>query len=138
MEIMTILTSLVLRNYANSGLITIIAILAILVGLIAIAGGAVLAFADVVPDGVDYGLDVINAMGYVTLIMGILMLVVGFTLWKGWTIAWYLGLILFGIQAVLGIANLVMGNYVNVVNLIIAVVVIYYLFRPHVKAFFKV
>jgi hypothetical protein len=36
----------------------------------------------------------------------------------------------------MGIVSLVGGNFGAVVNIIIAGVVIYYLYRPHVKAYF--
>jgi len=120
-------------------LITLIAILAILIGLVTLAGGALLAFADIVPEGSTLALSAVHTLGYVTLAIGLLTLIVGIALWKGWTIAWYLGLILFGINAVMGIINIVINkSYSPVLSVVIAVIVIYYLFRPHVKEFFKV
>jgi hypothetical protein len=53
---------------------------------------------------------------------------------KGW--AWTVTIILSAISVIMGIVSLVGGNFGAIVNIIIAGVVIYYLYRPHVKAYF--
>jgi len=120
-------------------LITIIAVLVMIKGLITLIGGAVFAIADTVPDGwLDVGLSWINNVGYVSIISGIIILIIGFSLWEGWTTAWYIGLIYLCVSAVGDIVNILLGNYSEVLSLIIAAVVIYYLFRPQVQEFFDV
>jgi len=120
-------------------LITIIAVLAIIVGILTIMGGLLMVAADEVLDGmVDLDLSWIHALGYISIVLGLLALIVGYSLWKGWTIAWYLSLIYFAVNGILSLVNIVLGSYSDILSLVIAVVVIYYLFRPHVKSFFKV
>jgi uncharacterized membrane protein (DUF2068 family) len=117
-------------------LITIIAVLAILIGLLSIAGGAILIGANEAAGGID--VNTLHLLGYVGLIQGIIAVIVGVLLWMGWTIAWYLALIYFAISAIIDIANIALGNVVSVLSLLIAVILIWYLLRPNVKAFFKV
>ncbi|MGE4275201.1 MAG: hypothetical protein AB7E27_03945 [Candidatus Methanomethylophilaceae archaeon] len=52
----------------------------------------------------------------------------------GWTIAWYLGVILQALGLVAGIIMFPIG----LVSTVICAIVLYYLFRPDVKAFFNV
>jgi hypothetical protein len=45
-------------------------------------------------------------------------------------------IILSVISIIIGVISLVAGNFGSIVNIIIAGIIIYYLYRPHVKAFF--
>jgi uncharacterized membrane protein (DUF2068 family) len=54
-------------------------------------------------------------------------------LWNGKRWAWTITLIISGIGIILGIASIAVGN---VFQIIINGVIIYYLYRPNVKAFF--
>jgi hypothetical protein len=88
--------------------------------------------------GLEAGLigTIIIVIGVVALLMGILYLAVGIGFFggKGW--AWTLGMIVSVIGVVLAIAQIAFGNVGSVVSLIIGVLILYYLMRPHVKAFF--
>ncbi|HEY7081531.1 MAG TPA: hypothetical protein VH500_17700 [Nitrososphaeraceae archaeon] len=53
---------------------------------------------------------------------------------KGW--AWIITVILSGISIVFGIFGLIGGNFLNIINIIISGVILYYLYRPNVKAYF--
>jgi len=57
-------------------------------------------------------------------------------LWNGKRWAWTITLILSGIGIILGIASIAVGNIGGVFHIIINGVIIYYLYRPNVKAFF--
>jgi len=76
------------------------------------------------------------ALGAVLLIVGILYLAVGVGFLGGKRWAWTLGIIVSVIGIVLDVIQMVGGNYSGVVSLIISLLIIYYLMRPHVKVFF--
>lgn len=79
---------------------------------------------------------VFTAIGAILLILGILYLAVavGFLGGRGW--AWTLGLIGYIVGIVIDIVEIAFGSYTSAVGLIIGIIIIYYLTRPHVKAFF--
>jgi len=116
-------------------LITLIGILTLLVGLVLLFVGVVLVVA---PDSdfADVGISIgaLDALGFGTLIIGIFALIVAVAFLNGWTIAWYLGILLHGIDLILSILMFPAG----IITLLISALIIYYLFRPHVKAFFGV
>ena len=53
---------------------------------------------------------------------------------KGW--AWTVGIIVTAISIVLDIVQIAFGAYSNAFGLVIGLLIIYYLTRPHVKVFF--
>lgn len=101
--------------------VTIIAILTAIGGLIFLSTGL--------------GLLIIG-FGFILLVLGIAYLVMAYGLWNGRRWAWTITLILSGIGIIVAIATIVAGNVSAVINVIIHAVVIYYLYRPNVKAFF--
>jgi uncharacterized membrane protein HdeD (DUF308 family) len=101
--------------------VTIIAILTVIGGIIFLASGVVL---------------LIVGIGIVLLALGIAYLVMAYGLWKGKGWAWTITLILSVIGIILGIASIAAGNVGSIIGIIINGVVIYYLYRPNVKAFF--
>ena len=122
-------------------LITVIGILTLLGALVfLLAGVACLALpeADVIDifenAGMDNVADMINALGIIMIVAGLFALIVATAFLKGWTIAWYLGLILHALSVIGGIITFPVG----VLSMLVSLVIIYYLFRPHVKEFFKV
>jgi hypothetical protein len=74
--------------------------------------------------------------GAIALILGILYfgVGVGFFGGKGW--AWTLGIIVTVISVVYDIAQIAFGGFSSVFGLVVAILILYYLTRPHVKAFF--
>jgi uncharacterized membrane protein HdeD (DUF308 family) len=101
--------------------ITIIAILAIIAGISSIAVGVPL-------------LVVLIGIGFV--ILGIVYLAVAYGLWKGKKWAWTITLIVSVISIIIGIASLATGNVGAIIQIIISAIIIYYLYRPNVKAYF--
>jgi uncharacterized membrane protein HdeD (DUF308 family) len=101
--------------------ITIIAILAIIAGISSIAVGVPL-------------LVVLIGIGFI--ILGIVYLAVAYGLWKGKKWAWTVTLIVSVISIIIGIASLATGNVGAIIQIIISAVIIYYLYRPNVKAYF--
>ena len=53
---------------------------------------------------------------------------------RGW--AWSIALILSYIGIVIAIISILSGNLVSVINLAINIAIVYFLYRPQVKAFF--
>ncbi len=139
--------------------VTILGVLAILGGLGGLISGAALvalglllgtlatnaAIASAIatsgyPGLASLGVGTISALllvlGAVVLTLGILYLAVGIGFFggKGW--AWTLGIIVSVIGIVLDIVQIAFGGYSSILGLIIGLLIIYYLMRPHVKAFF--
>jgi hypothetical protein len=76
------------------------------------------------------------AVGGILIILGIISFIVAWGLLKGKSWAWTVTVILSVISIVIGIISLVGGNFGSIINIIIAGIIIYYLYRPHVKAYF--
>ncbi|MEM0011094.1 MAG: hypothetical protein QXP86_06605 [Nitrososphaerota archaeon] len=116
--------------------VTVLAILEIIGGLILIGTGAFIGAAGMMAGMVPYvgwafG-PAFLALGVVIILIGLFSFVIAYGLWtgKGW--AWTLALVLSIIGIIVGIFNLPGG----IIGIIINVIIIYYLTRPHVKAFF--
>jgi uncharacterized membrane protein HdeD (DUF308 family) len=101
--------------------VTIVAILTAIGGLIFLGSGLAL---------------LIVGIGVILLALGIAYLVMAYGLWNGRGWAWTITLILSVIGIVVAIASIVAGNVSAIISIIIHAVVIYYLYRPTVKAFF--
>lgn len=70
-------------------------------------------------------------------ILGLAYFLMAYGLWNGKSWAWTLTLILSGIGIIVGIGSIVVGNLGSIFHTIINAIVIYYLYRPNVKAFFN-
>jgi uncharacterized membrane protein HdeD (DUF308 family) len=101
--------------------VTIIAILTAVGGIVFLTSGVVL---------------LLIGIGVIFLVIGVAFLVVAYGLWKGKGWAWTITLILSVIGIILAIISLAIGNAGAIISIIIHGVVIYYLYRPNVKAFF--
>jgi uncharacterized membrane protein HdeD (DUF308 family) len=101
--------------------VTIVAILTAIGGLIFFGSGLTL---------------LIIGFGFLLLVLGIAYLVMAYGLWNGRGWAWTITLILSVIGIIVAIGTIVAGNVSAVISIIIHGVVIYYLYRPNVKAFF--
>ena len=73
---------------------------------------------------------VMGMISGITVVLGLVSFVMAWGLLKGKPWAWTVTLILTVIRAVFDLPSM------NIVGLIIDVVILYYLFRPHVKAYF--
>jgi hypothetical protein len=113
--------------------VTIIAILTVLGGIgFLFSGIGAVAVAPFLSD-----LGILSAgIGATLIALGIAYFVMAYGLWKGKGWAWTITLILSYIGIALGIASIVTGNIGAIFHLAINIVVVYYLYRPHVKAFF--
>jgi len=76
------------------------------------------------------------AIGGILIAIGILSFVVSYGLLKGRTWAWTLTVVLSIISIVLNVISIAAGNIAGFVSVIISGIILYYLFRPHVKAYF--
>jgi hypothetical protein len=116
-------------------LIAIIAVLNLLSGILLIVGGVIIALGVVaVSDGdIDVGLAG-SALGAFVALIGVLSLVIGYGFWQGWKFIWYLALIIWIIEIIGGILMFPIG----LLWTIIYVILVCYLFKPNVKAFFGI
>ncbi|MDQ6863424.1 MAG: DUF2127 domain-containing protein [Thermoproteota archaeon] len=86
---------------------------------------------------VPHGLVKLSAgIGAGLVAIGVAYLVMAYGLWRGKRWAWTITVILSFIGIALGAASIVTGNIAAIFHLIINAIVIYYLYRPHVKVFF--
>jgi lysylphosphatidylglycerol synthetase-like protein (DUF2156 family) len=112
-------------------LIVIAGILTLLVGIGSIAIGPLTAL----------GL-VFVAAGVVSLVIGIAYLVMGYGLWKGKGWAWTISMIVLIIGIIIKLISLPRAvasgsNFSeDIVSIAISAFILYYLYRPHVKAYF--
>jgi hypothetical protein len=112
--------------------VTILGILWILFGLIwivaAFLGGAILAM---------IGLGAIGAViGVVLFIIGIIDLAIGVGCFKAWGWVWIVGVIFMAINLLIGIVSLISSPVTGLVTIIVAAIILWYLFQPKVKAYF--
>jgi uncharacterized membrane protein (DUF2068 family) len=101
--------------------------------VVAIAGGLVLlGITALVPE-----LSIVFlSIGGVLIAIGIGYLAVSYGLFRGRGWAWSIALILSFIGIVIAIISILSGNFVPVINLAINIAIVYFLYRPQVKAFF--
>jgi len=112
--------------------VAILAGLEIFFAILSIIGGLVLIGTGATMQGLFGGLAALFGLGI--LILGIIALAIGLGLWFGKTWAWWLALFF-------GIVNILVDLFslpVSIIGLAIQLVILYYLTRPHVKAYFKV
>ena len=118
--------------------VTIIAVLEILGALVMLSIGALALIAGEAAVGLGLGLlpGLVAVLGAVMLILAIVMLGVAWGLWtgKGW--AWTLAVVFIVLGIIVGVAQMIAGGYHGILTLIIQVIIVYYLFRPNVKAYF--
>jgi hypothetical protein len=70
------------------------------------------------------------------LILGTASIIVSFGLYKGKGWSWTLLLILSGFGAAGYLLNIVNGQSFSVIGLVINAIIIYYLYKPHIRKFF--
>lgn len=73
---------------------------------------------------------IISIIGGITVVLGVISFVMAWGLLKGKPWAWTITLILTIISLIFDLPSM------NIIGLIIDIVILYYLFRPHVKAYF--
>ncbi len=138
--------------------VAILAVLNIICGIAATIGGIALAAVSTIVDDVpeiedairdamtsagtydveailDIVATVLIVLGTTILILGLFAIVVGWGFWTGKQWAWIVGVILEIVSIVISAVGMFWSPS-NVVSVIIGVVILYYLFRPNVKAWF--
>jgi hypothetical protein len=103
--------------------VTILAILAGINGIVGIVLGIIASL-------------IIPAAGAIGIVIGLVWFVLAWGLWaaKGW--AWIITVIIAIITIIFNIFGAISGHGEQIISLIIAAVMLYYLFRPNVKAYF--
>jgi len=129
--------------------VTIIAILMIISGIVMIIVGAgAVAIAPFLPslgqtegmmiDAISGALLSVTAIisGIILLALGIAALFIAYGLIKGRGWAWTAAVVLSIIVIIMSVVSIVTGNIGSIISLAINGVILYYLYRPHVKAYF--
>ena len=125
--------------------VTVIAILCIISGIVGLIAGIVLAaFSSAIPStfegsemsGLPAGLlgALGVAMGGVLLALAISSFVVAYGLWNGKGWAWTLTVVLAVISIAFNAISLAGANFGGIISIIIDGIILYYVYRPHVKA----
>lgn len=127
------------RDAPRPILITIIAILEFVIGLLILVGGVlliagVISAGDIDPEFADLG----NAASIAMIVIGLLNIIIAGGFWNGWSIMWYIGLIVNGIGLIVAIYGLITTGIGSAIPLVIYAVILFYLFRPGVKDFFGI
>ncbi len=120
--------------------ITILAVLEIIGGILALIGGIILVAASSMLESMISGMvpfygvftGLFAVIGGIVIIVAIIAFLLGYGLWNGSGWAWIVQLVFSALGAVTSLASLPSG----IVGLIIDGLIIWYLFRPNVKAFF--
>ena len=112
--------------------VTILGVLWIIGGLFAIMGGIV-GGAILSMEGFG-GLGA--AIGVVAFIIGVVDLLLGIGCFKAWSWVWIVGVIFSAISVLIGIVSLFTTGLSALLGIIIAAIILYYLFQPQVKAYF--
>jgi len=110
--------------------VTIIGVIAFIGGLFGLLG-AVTALSGTVTEP--------PIIGVVVLIFGIFGLALGWGFLSGKSWAWTLGVLIYILSLPLGVSEVLLGgagSFGGAVRVVVGVLILYYLTRPHVKAFF--
>ena len=84
-----------------------------------------------------YGLVAVSAgIGIGLVALGIAYLVMAYGLWRGKRWTWTITMVLSFIGIALGAVSIVTEILGAIFNLVINAIILYYLYRPHVKVFF--
>jgi len=89
-------------------------------------------------ESITFGYDIVTSLGILIIVIGLITLLIGTAIWNGWTVAWYIALIIYLMFAVFSFLSIVGGSKEPILSFLIAIVILFYLTRPKVKAFFKV
>lgn len=78
----------------------------------------------------------ILALGWILMAIGIFSFIVAYGLLKGRSSAWKLTVILSTISIAVNAISITTGNTIGIVNIIISGIILYYVYRPYVRAYF--
>ncbi len=123
--------------------VVILAVLYVLEGLVMLLGAMGMLFAGAIAGSVGDELGIGGIFGAVFAVVGVVLLIFavlaflvawGLYSGKGW--ARFIAIILAVLSLLIGLVGLVSLSWTSVVQLLIAIVILYYLFQPRVKAFY--
>ncbi|MDQ4073570.1 MAG: hypothetical protein M3162_04610 [Thermoproteota archaeon] len=114
-----------MQGYRPFG-VTIIAILAVLGGIGSLLIGLIVLIVPIL--GIIFG-------GFL-IIIGLAYFAVAYGLWNGLSWAWVLTILVSALGIVAGLATIIVGTGGSLLYIIVNAVIIYYLFRSDVKAYF--
>jgi hypothetical protein len=114
--------------------VTIIGILWILVGLLTAIGGGIggAALAIIGLGGLG------AAVGVILVIIGLVFIALGIGCFKGWPWVWPVGVIFTIIGIIINLLSIIANPASAIIGIIIDIIILWYLFQPQVKAWFKV
>ena len=120
--------------------VTIIAILNIIGGIIMLFGAIPLITLGIISPIADVSLSLLGgigiAIGGILVAIAIASFVVAYGLLKGQGWAWTITVVLSIISIVLNAIAIAAGNIASIINIIISGIILYYLYRSYVKAYF--
>ena len=116
-------------------LITLIAILYFVFGVLLVLGGAAILFGGMTLP--KFGA-LTTAVGGVLLVVGLISIVIAGGFWNGWKAIWYLAVIFGIISLILDVVAIFFTGAASIIGMIIQALLLYYIFRPNVKEFFGV
>ncbi len=113
-------------------LVTLIGVLYLIFALLCIAAGIVFLLTGTSIDP-DPDLQALSGIaGGVYVVVGLIYLIISLGFFKGWKLWWYLGVIF----SILGIIGGILILPEGIIIILVYLIVIWYLFRDNVKAFF--
>ena len=115
-------------------LVTLIAVVYLLVALVFLAAAA-LSLGGIELE-MDMSEELLSLFGGSSLILGLFLLVVSIGFFRGWSIFWYLGVIVTVISLLLSAATILSGSMGSIIPTLVLLIVLLYLFKRNVKDFF--
>jgi hypothetical protein len=110
-----------------------------ILGILWIIGGLLMLFGGIIGGAVMsvVGMPGLGAViAIVFIIIGIVDLLLGIGCFMAWSWVWIVGVIFSAISILMGLVSLVTTGLGALVGIIIAAIILYYLFQPQVKAYF--
>lgn len=133
------------NNAPRPIIISIIAILEFIGGIFLVLAGiaSIVGFSfisELPPEIASFGM---TMLGGGALIAGIICLIIAGGFWNGWSIMWYIGVIVSVIEIILLIASIFTGGmgdlvFAVIIPVVVNLIILFYLFRPGVKEFFGI
>jgi len=133
------------NNAPRPIIISIIAILEFIGGIFLVLAGIAsivgFSFLSELPQEIaSFGM---TMLGGGALIAGIICLIIAGGFWNGWSIMWYIGVIVSVIEIILLIASIFTGGmgdlvFAVIIPVVVNLIILFYLFRPGVKEFFGI
>lgn len=115
-------------------LVTLIAVVYLLVALVFLAAAA-LSLGGIELE-MDMSEELLSLFGGSSLILSLFLLVVSIGFFRGWSIFWYLGVIVTFISLLLSATTVLSGSMGSIVPTLVLLIVLLYLFKRNVKDFF--